>query len=168
MKESILNGKSMLAVNDEPDILAFFERKIHEACSPSAFDRATTFYEASQFLASHTYDLVILDITGVRGFDLLERAVLKKVPVAIITARPITPQALCRSFDFKIKAMAYLPREKLDEIVPFVETFLEQKYIPFWKHFINRLKRIFDSNVESNRKYEIGLQWEKWGIFFRG
>ena len=32
MKESILNGKSILAVDDEPDVLEVLEGEIQEAC----------------------------------------------------------------------------------------------------------------------------------------
>ena len=76
MKESILNGKSILAVDDESDVLTVLEEEILGACPQCQFDKATTFEEASQRLASYTYDIVILDIMGVRGFDLLERAAL--------------------------------------------------------------------------------------------
>ena len=72
MGESILNGKSILAVDDEFDVLAILEEEILESCPKCRFDKASTFEEALKELASRTYDLVILDIMGVRGFDLLE------------------------------------------------------------------------------------------------
>ncbi len=52
MKESILDGKSILAVDDEADVLAVLEEEIRGACSNCKFDKATTFEEASQRLAS--------------------------------------------------------------------------------------------------------------------
>ncbi len=70
MKESILNGKNILAVDDEPDVLTVLEEEIREASPRCIFDKATTFEEASQKLASYSYEIVILDIMGVRGFDL--------------------------------------------------------------------------------------------------
>ena len=75
MKESILNGKSILAVDDEPDVLEVLEEEIREACPGCTFDKSTTFEDATQKLASYTYDLIILDIMRVRGFDLLAKAI---------------------------------------------------------------------------------------------
>src|SRR4030042_1424554 len=76
MGESMLEGKSILAVDDEPDVLAVLEEEIKEACPHSRFDKATTYEEAVERMISLTYDVVILDIMGVRGFDLLEMDVL--------------------------------------------------------------------------------------------
>ncbi len=141
MKESILNGKSILAVDDEPDVLVVLEEEIRGACPNCTFDKASTFEEASQKLASFTYDLIILDIMGVRGFDLLERAVLKKLPVAMLTAHALTPGALRRSFE--MGARAYLPKEKLGEIVPFLEDMLTYEYLPGWKRHLMKLEGFF-------------------------
>ncbi len=136
MDESILNGKHILAVDDEPDVLEVLQEEIRGACLNCTFDKASTFEEASRKLASNTYDLVILDIMGVRGFDLLEQAVLKKLPVAMLTAHALTPGALRRSFE--MGARAYLPKEKLGEIVPLLENVLTYEYLPGWKrHLIN-------------------------------
>jgi DNA-binding response OmpR family regulator len=91
MKESILNGRSILAVDDEADMLEVLEEEIRGACPNCKIDKAATFEQASQRLVSFKYDLVILDIMGVRGFDLLERASQKKLPVAMLTARALKP-----------------------------------------------------------------------------
>ena len=77
MAESILKGKMILAVDDEPDVLTLLEEEIKEACPDCFFDKVTTYKEAVERLASWTYDLVILDIMGVRGFDLLKNAVVR-------------------------------------------------------------------------------------------
>ncbi len=151
MKESILNGKSILAVDDESDVLEVLEEEIRGACPNCTFDRATNFEQASQKLTSFTYDLVILDIMGVRGFDLLERAVLKKLPVAMLTAHALTPEALKRSFE--MGARAYLPKEKLGEIVPFLEDVLTYEYLPGWKRVLVKLEGFF--------KARWGEDWKK-------
>ncbi|HSB06691.1 MAG TPA: response regulator [Thermodesulfobacteriota bacterium] len=143
MKESILNGKRILAVDDEPDVLEVLEEEISGACPKCTFDKATTFEEASQRLDSYTYDLIILDIMGVRGFDLLELAVVKKFPVAMLTAHALTPEALKRSFE--MGARAYLPKEKSGEIVPFLEDVLTYEYSPGWKRLFMKLEDFFNS-----------------------
>ena len=163
MKESILNGKSILAVDDEPDVLEVLEEEIRGACPDCTFDRATSFEQASQKLASATYDLVVLDIMGVRGFDLLERAVLKKLPVAMLTAHALTPEALKRSFE--MGARAYLPKEKLGEIVPFLEDVLTYEYLPGWRRLMEKLKGFFDMKFETDWEKKTGLQWREWGKY---
>jgi DNA-binding response OmpR family regulator len=163
MKESLLNGKSILAVNDEPRVLQGIEEALRKGCSRCTFDKATTFYEASQLLASHTYDLMILDPMGFRCFDLLERAVMRRLPVAIFTAHPITPEAL--SCSFKMKAAAYLPREKLAEIVPLLEALLDPGSLSACKNLLDRWKRFFDSKFNFDGERVMRLPWD---IYFRG
>jgi DNA-binding response OmpR family regulator len=108
MTESILDGKRILAVDDEPDVLATLEDEILAAAPKCKFEKATTYQEAAKKLESQNYDVVILDIMGVRGFDLLELAVSRNFRVAMLTAHALTPEALKRSFE--MKARAYLPK----------------------------------------------------------
>ena len=75
MKESVLSKRRILAVDDEPDVLMLLEEEILDACPSCQLDKATRYEEAAQLLASWTYDLVILDIMGVRGFERLEDVV---------------------------------------------------------------------------------------------
>ena len=70
MMESILNNKRLLAVDDEPDVLETLEEQLEEF-DGLIFDKATDYDTGYQLIRSWTYDLVILDIMGVRGFDLL-------------------------------------------------------------------------------------------------
>ena len=143
MKKSILDGKTILAVDDEADVMDVLEEEVLNACQNCKFDKATHFEEASKKLASRSYDLVILDIMGVRGFDLLEQAVTQKLPVAMLTAHALTPNALKRSFE--MGARAYLPKEKLGEIVPFLEDLLSSEYLPGWKRLLMNLEGFFNS-----------------------
>ena len=141
MSESILNGKMILAVDDEPDVLTVLEEEIRGAAPRCRFDKATTYQEAVERMVSLTYDIVILDIMGVRGFDLLEFAVIRNLPVAMLTAHALSPEALKRSFE--MKARAYLPKEKLGEVVPFLEDVLRYEYLPGWKLLFEKLKGFF-------------------------
>jgi CheY-like chemotaxis protein len=119
MAESILNGKLILAVDDEPDVLMVLEEEVLEAAPRCQFDKATTYQEAVEKMASWTYDIVVLDIMGVRGFDLLKLAVNRNFPVAMLTAHSLSPESLKRSIE--MGARAYLPKDKLGEIVPFLD-----------------------------------------------
>jgi len=146
MKENILNGKRILAVDDEPDILIVLEEEILAAAPNCKVDKAATYEEAVDKLKSQTYDVVILDIMGVRGFDLLALAVSRHLRVAMLTAHALTPEALKRSFE--MKARAYLPKEKLGEIVPFLEDVLTYEYLPGWKRLFTKLEGFFTEKFE--------------------
>jgi len=150
MTESILNGKKILAVDDEPDVLSILEEEIRGAAPKCVFEKATTYEGAAEKLESQTYDLVILDIMGVRGFDLLDLAVKKNLPVVMLTAHALTPEALKRSFE--MKARAYLPKEKLGEVVPFLEDVFQYEFLPGWKRLMKKLEGFFKA---------------KWGEYWR-
>lgn len=150
MAESILNGKKILAVDDEPDVLSVLEEEIRGAAPKCVFEKATTYEGAAEKLESQTYDLVILDIMGVRGFDLLDLAVKKNLPVVMLTAHALTPEALKRSFE--MKARAYLPKEKLGEVVPFLEDVFKYEFLPGWKRLMKKLEGYFKA---------------KWGEYWR-
>src|SRR4030067_163997 len=149
--DSILNAKHILAVDDEQDVLTVLEEEILRAAPKCKFEKAITFEEAAKKLESQAYDVVILDIMGVRGFDLLELAVRKNLRVAMLTAHALTPEALKRSFE--LKARAYLPKEELGEVVPFLEDVLKYEYLPGWKLLFEKLKGYFNG--------QWGENWEK-------
>jgi len=160
MGDSILNGKSILAVDDEPDVLTVLEEEILGAAPKCKFEKAISYEEAAKKLESQAYDIVILDIMGVRGFDLLDLAVRKKLKVVMLTAHALSPEALKRSFE--MKARAYLPKEKLGEVVPFLEDVLKYEYLPGWKRLLEQLKGFFDSKFESDWEKKTGLIWQEW------
>jgi CheY-like chemotaxis protein len=160
-EESILNGKRILAIDDEPDILTVLEEEILEACPDCKFDKATTYHKAAEMLKSQDYDIVILDIMGVRGFDLLDVAVSRNFRVAVLTANALNPEALKRSFE--MKARAYLPKEKIGEIVPFLEDVLIYEYLPGWKRHYEKLKGFFDKKFEEDWEKKTGLDRQGWG-----
>ena len=151
MAESILSGKRILAVDDEPDVLTVLEEEILGAAPECKFEKATAYEEAAKKLELQNYDVVILDIMGVRGFDLLDLAVKKDLRVAMLTAHALTPEALKRSFE--MKARAYLPKDKLGEVVPFLEDILNYDYLPGWKRLMKKLEGYF--------KIRWGEYWQK-------
>jgi CheY-like chemotaxis protein len=161
MKASILSGKKFLAVDDEPDVLTVLEEEIMGACPNCKFDKATTYEKAAELIKSNVYDAVILDIMGVRGFELLQLAVNHKFRVAMLTAHALSPEALKRSVE--LGARAYLPKEKLGEIVPFLEDILSYGYVAGWKRLYEKLKAFFDSKFESDWEKRTGLDWQEWG-----
>jgi CheY-like chemotaxis protein len=148
--ESILNGKRILAVDDEPDVLTVLEEEILNSCPNCTIDKATNYEAGVKLLESGDYDIVILDIMGVRGFELLELAVSRDFRVAMLTAHALTPDALKKSHD--LGARAYLPKDKLGEIVPFLEDVIQFEYKPGWKRLLDKLEVYFDRRFEQNWK----------------
>ncbi len=142
MAGSILNGKSILAVDDEPDVLEILEEEIKEVCPDSRFEKASTYEQAVERMVLQHYDVVILDIMGVRGFDLLELAQTKNFPVVMLTAHALTPDALKRSYE--MGARAYLPKEKIGEIVPFLEDVLRYENLPGWRRLLEKMEGFFN------------------------
>ena len=71
--KTFLAGKSILAVDDEVDILETIEDILEE----TKLDTAGTYESASKKIRKNTYDLVILDIMGVNGLQLLEESVAR-------------------------------------------------------------------------------------------
>src|SRR5512138_1499976 len=105
MSSSILDNKKMLAVDDEPDILTVLKEEIEASCSNCVVDTATNYVEALEMLASSDYDLVILDIMGVRGFDLLQIAAKRNLKVVMLTAHGLSQENLEKSY--RMGARAY-------------------------------------------------------------
>jgi CheY-like chemotaxis protein len=144
MGESILNNKRILAVDDEPDVLEVLEEEILGYAPNCKIEKVTTYQEATHRIESQHYDAVVLDIMGVRGFDLLDQAVKRNFPAAMLTAHSLNPESLKRSID--MGARAYLPKEKLEEIVPFLEDILEEADgLTGWGGLMNKLEGYFTS-----------------------
>ena len=152
--KSLLEGKSILAVDDEPDILGVLEEEIKDACKSCSFDKAVTYEQAMEKLKNNTYDIVILDIMGVRGFDLLEFGVKKGLKVVMLTAQALNADALQKSY--QMKAHGYLPKDKLGEIVPFLEDVLQYDFSSGWRRLLSKLENFFDKNIEADWRNKIG------------
>jgi CheY-like chemotaxis protein len=151
MSNSILDQKKILAVDDEPDILNVLEEEITSNCSDCVFDKATSYDEAVKLLQSKNYDLIVLDIMGVRGFDLLDITVKKHLKAVMLTAHALSPENLKRAHD--MGARAYLPKQKLGEIVPFLEDALKYEFEPGWKRVYEAFRDTFTALW--------GRDWEK-------
>ncbi len=108
--ESLLKGKHILAVDDEEDIL----ETIVDILDESVIDKARDYENASKKIKAGKYDLVILDIMGVRGLQLLEKSVERGFPTVMLTAHGLNPETLMESI--QKGAISYLPKTKLSEL----------------------------------------------------
>ena len=146
----ILQHKLVLAVNEEKDILDIIEEKFFCEAPNVTFHAATTFENARQYLLSYTYDLVVLDILGVRGLELLQIAHNAGVPVVILTAHAVSREALRKSIE--LGARAYLPLEKLGSLIPFLEEVLTLEYQSAWKKALHQVGTLLAKRFGSDRR----------------
>ncbi|MDQ7783208.1 MAG: response regulator [Desulfomonilaceae bacterium] len=153
----ILQDKLILAVDDEEDVLDIIEEELSEYANVT-LHTCTTFEHAQQYLVSYTYDLVILDIMGVRGFDLLQIANSAGFPVVMLTAHAFTPEALKKSIE--LGARAYLPKEKLGSLVPFLEDVIKLNYQSAWKKALDQVGSLFNKKFGSDWRKSEEVFWE--------
>ena len=158
MGESVLNNKRLLAVDDEPDVLETLEEQLSDF-EGLIFDQATDFDNGYQLLRSWTYDLVILDIMGVRGFDLLNAAVHLGFPAVMLTAHALSVEALKKSIE--MGARAYIPKEKMSEIVSFLEDVLILAHQPGWRRLFERLGGFFSASFGHDWQKDEKIFWEQ-------
>lgn len=139
--EKLLKGKKILIVDDEPDVLELLIDLL-EMCK---IDTASSFEEGKRQLESETYDVVILDIMGVQGFELLKIAKQNKMPALMLTAHGLSEENLKKSAEEG--ADYYAPKEKMDEIELFVADVLEasEKNRSPWVKWFERLSDFYDS-----------------------
>jgi DNA-binding NtrC family response regulator len=119
--ESLLAGKKILIVDDEPDVLDVLE----ELLSMCQIERASAFNEARNLLESQDFDLAILDIMGVAGYDLLDIAKKRNITSVMLTAHAFNPENLVKSI--KEGADSYLPKEEIKNITTFLIDVLKAK-----------------------------------------
>ncbi len=146
--DAILDGKKVLVVDDEADILETLE----ELLDMCLIDSAPNYETAMKFLSKNTYHLAILDIMGVRGYDLLEETNKRGIPAIMLTAHALSPENLIRSI--KGGAHAYVPKDKISEIPNYAAQVLSEAEGKEKRgSWFNRLAPFFDK--------KFGADWKK-------
>jgi CheY-like chemotaxis protein len=141
--EKLLRGKRVLIVDDEPDVLD----SLTELLSICMIDRASTFEEAKELLETYTYDIVVLDIMGVKGFELLRIAKDKDIPALMLTAHALNEETLKRSAEEG--ASYYVPKDEIGKIDVFVADVIEarEKKKNPWVRWFDRLGPFFHDRI---------------------
>jgi CheY-like chemotaxis protein len=135
---SVLDGKIILVVDDEADVLDTV-KEILEGCRVyTAQDEDT----ALQYLLSYTFDIVVLDIMGVNGFELLKASVKRGFPTVMLTAYALSPEALEKSI--KLGAVSFLPKEKMAGLPQYLTDVVLGEGKPVWRKLFDRLGDFFD------------------------
>jgi DNA-binding NtrC family response regulator len=151
--ESPLKDKLILVVDDEPDVLETVEEHL-DGCQ---VHKAKDYDTALQYILSYTYDVVILDIMGVNGFDLLRSSVSRGFPTVMFTAHALSPESLKKSI--KLGAVSFLPKEKISELRSHLEDVVLGGGESVWQKLFERMGSYF------NKKF--GPDWKEKDKFFK-
>jgi len=148
-----LAGKHILLVDDETDVLETLEDLLY-MCHLEA---ASSFEEARDKLEMHYFDIAILDIMGVQGYDLLKLASEKDVLCVMLTANAMTPQDIERSY--QEGAASFLPKEKMGDIDVFLNDILEAKKRgkSVWWRWFDRLADYFENKFGPDWQNKHGI-----------
>ncbi|MBW2409231.1 MAG: response regulator, partial [Deltaproteobacteria bacterium] len=136
--ERVLKDKAVLIVDDEPDILD----AIAEQLDMCRIYRAKDYEIALQLMAGFSFDIVILDVMGVRGFELLKKSVSKGFPTVMLTAHALTPEALKESI--KLGAVSFLPKEMMADLDAYLADVITGSKKMVWKNLLGKLGAYFD------------------------
>lgn len=137
-------GLRILAVDDEPDIL----ETIVDVLDGATVDSARSYQEAMALLALDTagimYDVVVLDIMGVDGMDLLTETVKRNLPTVMLTAHAMNPETLKASISGG--AQSYLPKEELANLAEHIGDVIEaiERGQSTWERMFNRIGNFFE------------------------
>ena len=161
--EDILKGKRILIVDDEADIL----ETLKEMLDMCLIDTAPDFYSAAKFIEKNTYDVAVLDIMGVRGYDLLKLANEKGIPALMLTAHALSPDNLVKSITGG--AQSYIPKDKISDIPSFLADIIKNGEKGIEKHGIwfAKLKPFFDKKFGSGWKKQHKEFWKEFDETYR-
>ncbi|MCD4742370.1 MAG: universal stress protein [Desulfobacteraceae bacterium] len=120
--EDILKDQKILIVDDEPDIIETIEELL-DMCS---LDTAPDFETAKKLLNENKYDIAILDIMGIQGYDLLDLARERDIPALMLTAHALTPENLKESIEKG--ADAYVPKDELANIANHIADVIKSNF----------------------------------------
>ena len=148
-KQDLLAGKRILIVDDEPDVL----ETLADLLVDCMVTRATNFEQAKDLLGNQYFDMAILDIMGVKGYELLELCNQKRVIGVMLTAYAVTPEDIKRSYENG--AASFLPKEKMADITAYLSDIYEarEKGKNLWWRWFDRLADYCE------RKF--GPDWQK-------
>jgi CheY-like chemotaxis protein len=132
----MIDRKSVLVVDEEPDTLSFMEESIKAVSSGGHLDTATSYERARELLASWSYDISIIGMRGADGCKLLKQATFSRTPVVVYLANGQDPETISNCMEMGVKA--YITRDKVREIVPFLEELVEQECMSTWRRIYGK------------------------------
>jgi DNA-binding NtrC family response regulator len=135
-----IRGRRILVVDDEQDVLDTLTALL-DICK---IDAALTFEEGKRLLESNDYDVAVLDIMGVKGYELLEVANKRGIPALMLTAHALSKESLKKSAEKG--ASYYAPKDEINKIGLFVADVIEarEKNKNPWVKWFDRLGGFYD------------------------
>ncbi len=148
-KDKLLEGKRILLVDDEPDVLDTLEDLLPMCINT----KAATYDQARTLLEEQYFDMAILDIMGVEGYELLKICNDKRVIGVMLTAYAVTPENIKKSYEDG--AASFVPKEEMHNITTFLTDIYEAREAgkSFWWRWFDRLADYCE------RKF--GPDWQK-------
>ena len=149
-EERRLEGKRLLIVDDEPDILETLEALL-PMCHVT---KASSFEEARDLFEKEYFDIAILDIMGVDGYKLLDIAKKKDVIAVMLTAHALSVDNTIKSY--RKGAASYVPKDEMVRIATFLSDILEakEKGENFWWRWLDRLGSYYEKKFGRDWKTE--------------
>lgn len=146
--QTVLDKKRLLAVDDEPDVLDIIKEQFPDSIVTTAQD----FETALRFINEDEFDLVILDIMGVNGFELLKACRVKQQPAAMLTARAVDVESINKAM--RGGAVSFLPKEELQRLPDLVTEILTEmaEGRTHWAKLFDRFGTFF--------KEKLGVSWK--------
>jgi DNA-binding NtrC family response regulator len=157
VESKLLDGKRVLVVDDEPDVL----ETLVQLLSMCDVRKASTFEGAKELLEKEEFDIAVLDIMGVDGYKLLEISRKRNLVAVMLTAHALSPANIVRSF--KGGAASYLPKDEMANIADFLEEVLEakEKGKHFWWRWLDRWGAYYEKKFGPDWQNEDKEFWEK-------
>ena len=151
LEGEILREKEFLAVDDEPDILEVIVEEFPE----SRVTVAGNFEAAFNLIRDRRFDLIILDIMGVNGLELLVHCRKRGMPATMLTAHAINVESLNRSI--QLGAVSFIPKDELIRLPEYIAEILQGL-----EHGHTHWRRLFE-RLESYFQDRLGIVWEDLG-----
>ncbi|MFH1351716.1 MAG: response regulator [Pseudomonadota bacterium] len=154
--KKILKGKRVLIVDDEEDIL----QTLIELLDMCKIDTASSFEQAKGLLENNYYDIAVLDIMGVQGYELLDIANRRDIPALMLTAHALTKEDLQKSV--QKGASFYAPKDEINRIDLFLADVLEarEEKKNVWAKWYERLSGFCDKRFGKNWRDQDTEFWD--------
>ena len=151
-----LKGKLVLIVDDEEDILDL----LVELLNVCKIDTANSFEQAKELLENNYYHIAVLDIMGVKGYELLEIANSRNIPALMLTAHAISEKDLKKSI--QKGASFYAPKDEINRMDIFLADVLEfiEKKKNVWSKWYERLSGFCDKRFGANWREQDPEFWD--------
>ncbi|MFH0844932.1 MAG: response regulator [Pseudomonadota bacterium] len=154
--KKVLKGKVVLIADDEVDIL----QTLIELLDMCKIDSASSFEEAKKLLENNHYDIAVLDIMGVKGYELLDISNRRDIPALILTAHALTQEDLKKSV--QKGASFYVPKDEINRIEVFLADVFEakEKKKNVWAKWYERLSGFCDKRFGPNWREQDPEFWD--------